>query len=122
MDAGTVFDGGSSGHDAGSPPFDAGGSTDNGGEGDRCTCSGTDSSQDQTLGKACSGTEDGCEGFGGSGQLRCLMQVQSGIGICEYFCSASEAGMRGSCPGGYTCGASHLVDVTGDNWSICIRN
>ncbi len=120
-DAGGGFDAGGGGSDAG-PPFDAGGSTDNSGEGGSCSCDETNPSQDVNLAKSCSGTEDGCQGFGGSGQLRCLHQIQSGVGICHYFCSQSELGTQGSCPSGYTCSSSHLQDIAGNNWSVCNRD
>ena len=91
------------------------GGDDNGEEGDTCSCDGTGVENTYVQ---CSGTSDGCTGFGGTGQLSCL-GGETGSGTCNYFCSSSDEGTQGSCPSGYTCSNSGLESVAGGQWYLC---
>lgn len=105
----------SGGEDAGT-----GGGADDGIAGDPCTCDAIPTAPAEE-GVVCSGTSDGCMGYGLSGELACLAQAMSGYGACVYRCSPSEVGTQGSCPDGYYCNDAPFVDATGTPWPICTR-
>ena len=92
-----------------------GGGSDNGEYGDACACEGTGVPNTYVQ---CSGTSDGCTGFGGSGALSCLAG-ENGAGTCSYSCSASEEFTQGSCPSGFSCANSGLESTAGGTWYLC---
>lgn len=94
-----------------------GGGTDDGDQGDACACSAEPAADPGTY-KVCSGTGDGCIGFGLTGQLRCLARNSDGVGTCEFMCSMADEGVRGSCPINQLC-RQDVPSISGD-WYRCL--
>lgn len=99
-------------------PGDSPNSADAGSEFDSCSCTASPGAPAGTVTR-CSGTSDGCEGFGLPGELACYASSSSGQGNCRFPCSAFQEGTQGDCPSGYTCVPTVEVDAAGNPWHIC---
>ena len=99
----------------------SGATPDNGGYMDACMCT-SDPGADPLYGTFCSGTDDGCQGVGLSGELGCLAKRSTGAGTCTYPCSSADIGYQGACPTGYLCEPGPYLDASDQNWPVCLPN